>query len=443
MFYIVETKDQLDKIISYEGNEKVFIDVIPIDERIHSCINTPSLLYFRPLTAKRGFIIAINHIETFSLPYEEVLDILVNKIPEIYTLDTKRLLHFGIKNSVIKGLKLAYTLNLDYPEFPDNSKFDTNAHKFYYTRLKNRIDVNRFIPISKHYEKYENLFDSLIINDDHLTGVDYDLYNRIGSAAFCEIEKNGIGLDDKLFNNTHPGFNKNLSIKDNKIYSQYNFGNQTARPSCNFNGFNFLGIKKGESRNILIPKNDIFVEYDYKSYQVKLLADLLNYKFEEDNIHIHLMKEYGEEDYDTAKGLTFKYLYGRGENPPDIQFFKDVYALRDYLWEEYQEKGYIVSPNIGRKIFGITEITQILPYFMQAIETETNIQTAFNITKLLKDYKTKLILYSYDAFLFDLSYQDPNNILQLIETELSAVNCTFTLSSGYSYGDLSLVPSCT
>ena len=155
------------------------------------------------------------------------------------------------------------------------------------------------------------------------------------------------------------------------------------------------------------------------------------------------MNEYGEHDYDVAKRLTFKYLYGRSETPPNIPFFKEVYRFRDDLWKEYQEKGYIESPNIKRKIFGIAEITQILPYFMQAIETDQNIWTIFNITQLLRGYKTKLILYSYDAFLFDLSYEDDPKVLQYIEEQLSAVKCTYTISYGESFGDLRLAPSCT
>lgn len=434
MFYIVETQEQIDKIIEY-GNEKVFIDVIPLDDRIHPCLNSPSLMYFRPLDAKRGFILCFDHLEAFSLDYKSVMDSLIFKIPRIYTIDTKTLYHYGFGHMSVKGLKMAYKMDPNYPEFPNSSKYDTQAHKFYYRRLKNRSDVNRFIPISKHYEKYENLFESLIINEEDLSLPGYNYYNDVVMRGFYEIEKSGISIGDQ-FDESFAGFHKRFSIKDEVIYSEYNFYNHTARPSCTFSGFNFLGMKKDDSRKSLMPQNDIFVEFDYKSYQVKLLADLIEYNFEENDIHDHLAKLYGESDRDKAKKLTFKYIYGRSDNPPDIPFIKEVYEMRDFLWKQYQEQGYIISPYSKRKIFGMTEITQILPYLMQAIETEVNADSILVINKWLQKYKTKLVLYTYDAFLFDVSYDDGPEMMGYLKDIIGIRNNKFTMSYGPTYGEL-------
>lgn len=436
MFYIVETQEQLEKIIDY-GNERVFIDIIPVDDRVHPCINSPSLMYFRPLDAKRGFILCFDHLETFSLDYHTVMASVIDKIPQIYTIDSKTLYHYGFCHLPVKGLKMAYKMESNYPEFPDSSKYNTQSHKFYYSRLKNRTDVNKFIPVSKHYEKYENLFESLIIDENDLSSKAYKYYNEIIMPGFYEIERNGIGTGDE-FDAFFNSLRKELSVKNNIIYSDYNFHNQTARPSCTFNGFNFLGLKKDDSRKSLVPKNDMFIEIDYKSYQVKLLAEFLEYEFSEEDIHDHLAELYGETDRDIAKRLTFKYLYGRSEDPPDIPFFKRVYELRDYLWEQYQEQGYILSPITKRKIFGITEITQILPYLMHCIETETNAQIIYILSKALNEYKTKLVLYTYDAFLFDISYDDGPEILEVIKEIIGINKRKFTMSYGATYGDLIL-----
>ena len=94
------------------------------------------------------------------------------------------------------------------------------------------------------------------------------------------------------------------------IYSQYNLYTTTKRPSNSFNGINFAALnKENKSRKSFIPDNDEFVEIDISSYHPTLIAKLINYKFEEEDIHKHFAELYGV-DYQKSKELTFKQLYG-------------------------------------------------------------------------------------------------------------------------------------
>lgn len=440
MFYIVETQEQLDKVIAYENTE-VFMDIIPLDDRIHPAMNTPSLIYFRPLTAKRGFILVISHMEGFSLSFREVMTFLIDRIPQIYTIDKKTLLYYGVKEESVISLKMANTLWSD-PEFPDISKYGTPAHSHFERKLGKRLDVNRFIPISKHYEKYENYFNDLSFYPYQYVHETFQFYNSEVTKAFFEIERNGLGINQEKFNHHFPRLDQRFNVQDNTIYSSYNLYNITARPSCTFNGFNFVSLKKSdESRKSLVPKNDGFVEFDYKSYQVKLLANFLQFDFGSDDPHHYLNKIYFGEDYtpeqgDEGKKLTFRYLYGRDPESPDIEFFQQVYALRDQLWENHEKDGYIVSPITGRMIYGITEITQILPYLMQCHETERNTIIINKLLNLLSNFNTKLVLYTYDAFLFDFSLDDGRKLIGKIRTILEGDDYKTSMKIGASFGEL-------
>lgn len=440
MFYIVETQEQLNEVIAY-GNTEVFMDIIPLDDRIHPAMNKPLLIYFRPLTAKRGFILVIDHMEGFSLSWESVRVSLIDQIPLIYTIDKKTLLYYGVSEEAVMSLKMANTLWPD-PEFPDISKYGTPTHTYYERKLSKRDDINRFIPISKHYEKYENYFNDLVFYPYQYVHETFDFYNSQVTKAFFEIERHGIAIDQEKFNHHFPRLDKRFNVQDSIIYSSYNLYNPTARPSCTFNGFNFVSLKKSdESRQSLVPKNDIFVEFDYKSYQVKLLGNLLGYDFDGEDPHHHLNKIYFGEDYtpeqaDEGKKMTFRYLYGRDPEAPDIDLFKLVYAQRDMLWNHHERDGFIVSPITGREIRGITEITQILPYLMQCHETERNTKVVNKILNLLSNYQSKLVLYTYDAFLFDFSLDDGRKLIGKIKAILEEDDYKTSMKFGPSFGEL-------
>jgi hypothetical protein len=45
-------------------------------------------------------------------------------------------------------------------------------------------------------------------------------------------------------------------------------------------------------------------------------------------------------------------------------------------------------------------------YIIQSYETSNNVQLLEQVLDYLKDKKTKLVLYTYDAFLFDYNQED-------------------------------------
>jgi hypothetical protein len=140
-------------------------------------------------------------------------------------------------------------------------------------------------------------------------------------------------------------------------------------------------------------------------------------------------------DYQKAKELTFKQLYGGVfEQYKDLEFFKKVQVYTDELWANYQENGWIESPISGH-IFAEWNLEDMKPqkllnYVLQNLETATNVRILWEIFRLLKGKNTKLVLYTYDSFLLDLDKNEKQVIKEILE-----VFKKHKLQVKYSYGD--------
>jgi len=71
-----------------------------------------------------------------------------------------------------------------------------------------------------------------------------------------------------------------------------------------------------------------------------------------------------------------------------------------------------------------------LNYVLQNLETSTNVCMLWEIFKLLKGMNTKLVLYTYDSFLFDLDKSEKQVIKEIIKIFKNK-----KLQVKYSYGD--------
>jgi len=54
-------------------------------------------------------------------------------------------------------------------------------------------------------------------------------------------------------------------------------------------------------------------------------------------------------------------------------------------------------------------------YMMQSLETSNNILILKEVLRYLQDKKTKLVLYTYDSFLFDFHKEDGKETLEKIK----------------------------
>ena len=432
MFYIIERKDQLDQLGPFGD---CFIHLVPHNSNFHPALTQLSLVYVRPLDERKGYMLCIDHNEAFKLNETDVINWL-SKNDRLWLLDKKSAMHWI--NPLADKLFDAHLL-----EFVDliNALSDSPCLDFYYTHHRNLPNINCLIPISKHFEECEKIFAATLptIKKTPIT-LQFEFQNFQTTHVFYEIEKNGIQLDKKCFieyykdKMEYPEYN----ISNGRIYTQYNLYTTTSRPSNTFNNINFAALNKDNGeRTCYKPENDKFVELDFQGYHPRLIGELVEWHFPNDrNTYVILGQLLGVTQQE-AKELTFKQLYGGvWSEYKDKPFFKQVDMFIDEIWDTYQ---YDNSYWTANKIFirndeNITH-NKLFNYIVQSTETSTNVELLKLVLNYLKDKKTKLILYTYDAFLFDYAEEDGNILQELTQI----LEYPVSIKQGKSYHGLTKI----
>ena len=393
MYWLIETKQQL-QVFKNSGYKKAFVEVIPYNTFSHPINNITSIIYIRPLESSKGFMLPLDHSETFNLDENVVLDIL-KQYNTLYCRDKKDILHY---------LPLSNLWDINLP--PNNLDFNLNPTQEYYIKqYPKQNNINTIIPIVKHYQYCEEIYNELK-NNINKTPTEYDnFFNTKSSIVFNYIERRGIKVDRNKFSEHF------YKISDDKCFTQYNLKTITTRPSNSFGGVNFAALsKKDNSRSSFIPQNDYFLELDISAYHPTLISFLIKYKFDNHDVHEHFAKLYNT-TYQQAKELTFKQLYGGVfDEYKDLEFFAKTEQYKTTLYKQYQNKGYVEVPiskyRIDKQYFGDIKKSKLFNYVLQATETSLNILILWDIIKLLHKYKTKIVLYVYDSILLDIDKQE-------------------------------------
>jgi len=441
MYWIVENKNQLERL-AY--NKPCFINIVPLNHNYHPKLTGISLIYYKT-EGHKGYIFPINHNDGISLDIDLIKTFLL-KHPSIYVLDKKKILHYlgdRFKENKVVDINLLHLENTIYSlELPNYKSIVTN---YIEGSFKIHQKLNSFIPITKHYEEQELIYDYVkdYIGNQHISmyyNVDY-IY-----SMYC-IEKEGINIDRAIFDShfalRHPQF----SIKEDKIYTQYNLYNFTSRPSNAFNSVNFAALNKSDNtREFLIPRNGFLFEFDMKSYHILLSAKLIGYIFEGDDIHTEMGKMYFNkeiltpEDYKKSKQLSFKMMNG-GVFPQykHVPFWEKLAKYIEKLWKEVNNQGFIELVG-GRKI-KLEEIINPTPqkiynYIIQSAETYFNILNLKDLLDYLDNKKSKCILYTYDSFLINYNIEDDKNIIKEIKNILETRGFKSSVSYGIDYNNL-------
>jgi len=399
MFWLVESKVQFEQFSNANWGE-VFIEVIPNSYLIHPTQNSICALYIKPLISTKGFIVPLYHSETLNVNITDV-NMMLHKFDSIYVRDKKEFLHY----LPLKGL---FDINQQNPPYIPEL---LQTHHIFNKRYPNKKDVNKIIPIVKHYEYCEEIYNNL---KDKINGKINEFYNNKSSVVFNAIERSGIRVDKSRFESHFH------AIDGDYVYTQYNFKTLTGRPSNKFKGVNYAALnKENNSRESFIPRNDIFVEFDIGAYHPTLLSKLVDFNFGDEDIHSAFAKMYGV-DYKKAKELTFKQLYGGVfDQYKHLEFFQKVQVYTDNLWEEFCEKGWIECP-ISKHRFEKDKLSEMKPqkllnYLLQNLETAMNVHILWEIIRLLRNKKTKIVLYTYDSFLFDVDKEEEDVLGEIKE----------------------------
>lgn len=416
---IIEKDNQLDEFIEKNLNQDCFIIPILSDVNRHSLENSLCAVYVKIVDGEER-ILCFNHGETLKLNSKKLLDL--DKLGRKFVRDKKQLNHI-VKLTNVVDVNLQYYMNKNEPLGWD--ELSTNTHDYFYRVMWKMKNTNRIIPILKHLELCRN---QVIMLEKHHKLPIHKEYNDeiIDSLSF--IESSGLRKDDGM------------------VYSEYNIFTSTGRPSNRFGGINFAALnKKDESRKPYTSrfKDGILVEFDYDAYHLRLIGHILDYEFPDGSVHEHMSEFYGNVDYETSKSTSFQYLYGRipqqviDTNP----FFSRVNKYIGKIWGKFKTQQFIESDIYNKRIYkknlSAMNRNKLFNYMIQLLETENNMKVMTELIPFLKDKQSKLILYSYDSFLFDFKLTDGLDFLKSVKQILEQDGVFPTKSSkGLNYHEM-------
>ena len=384
---IVENNEQLSSFLKVYSEHDSIVLPVQSDEQKHPTDDDICLVYVRIIEGEE-YVLCYNHSESLNLDEPPSLKSDTTK----YTLDRKRLKHLVDIDNVVDVNLLNY---IDTNEPLETDNLDTNAHHFFNIRHYRKKNLNRVIPIAKHLE----------------------LCRKISEILSKVIEKNldvNKSYNDEVLNNLSYMEGNGIQTTEGMVYSEYNIFTSTGRPSNRFGGTNFAALnKKDGSRKPYISrfKNGVLVEMDFDAYHLRLIGERIGYEFPQGSVHEHMAKFYGC-DYEESKQKSFQYLYGY--IPYEVSqinpFFCKVDEYIKQLWSSYKSKEFIVSDIYSKRIYrkNLTDMNanKLFNYTIQLMETENNMRVLSELIPRIQDYRSKLILYSYDSFLLDFNIED-------------------------------------
>ena len=341
------------------------------------------------------YIVPIHHTEK----YQDEIQMIQTE-QTIFVQDLKQYYHntlvFG---EDIRDMNWSYYLQHNKPY--NTEQHLTGAHLHYYRLHYNKKNVNDTIPLVKHLEYFKPIAENLFHH--------YEKQDQTTLSTLYEIERSGIKTYEKI------------------VYSEYNPYTSTGRPSNRFGGMNFAALNKTDgSRKQFISRfnNGVLVEMDFDAYHLRLIGEIVGYKFPKTSVHEHMAKLYGL-PYDEAKALSFKYLYGGiTDEVSDNPFFSKVNDYIKLLWQDYKTnnfvESYIYSRRILRKNLQDMNPNKLFNYMIQLMETENNIKILNKLQPKLKEYNSKLVLYNYDSFLFDFDTKDGLEFLNMVKQTIES-----------------------
>jgi hypothetical protein len=421
----IEKRKQLETLLKSGKTAKLIFPVWS-SQKAHEYGNRLSFIYYR-MDDEAG-IINCNHIDGCKIDMPQTITAITDSETFVYGI---RYLQDMLPNGV--DFEWAWLENYGTPfSFEEQFSALYNGYRSDYKTLHDCI------PIMKWFEKLEKLPDMPQSPDS------YKKYTQ-GIITLGSIEKNAIQVDFERFTKEYD-FPADYIYK-NRVYTKYNPYTTTGRPTNRHLNVNWSAIPKvGGKRQTVIsryePMNGTLIQFDWESYHLRLIGRMVGYEFPENiSAHSHLSEWYGDIDYESAKALTFRYLYGGLDDVgKSIPFFQSVNTYISELYRKFIIDGKLTTPIFGREI-GFQRISEpseqkVFNYLLQSIETEINYKKLNEILKVMHGKMSKLILYTYDAILIDTHPSERDSVISEIQKVMIRGGFPVRTYEGKNYGNL-------
>ena len=368
--------------------------------------------------------IIYDHTESFS----EGLDIKsLSCVKRFWVDNVKEFYHL---TKMTNGYDVVMSDYLDNEKIQEPHVFNKIYENSFALRKSNKI-----VPIVKVLEYAHERLNIIIDSVPEKVTKTFIKYNN-AMYEFAKFENSGMKIIPNSFGTV---------FRNGYGYPNYNMYTATGRPSNTFRGVNFGALNKNDNtRNNIVTRFEkgMLVEFDYDAYHLRLLAEMLNFDVPFDkSLHQHLADTVYKTTYEESKKVSWQILYGNvsvteKENP----FFYTIEKMSDALWRIFNSNKSFKS-HIYRRQFVSDQISdpnknKVLNYFIQSYETENNIETIKKINKYLEKRSTRMMLYTYDSFLFDLDRTEGFKTVLQIKEILEDGKYPVKVKAGLDYGSM-------
>jgi hypothetical protein len=420
---LIEDKQSLQSFLG--GNVNIDL-IIPVwsSHRAHPLGNRLSFIYYRQSDGSDG-IINFNHIDAKKL---EKFDI--SKIIHVNTL--------VLDNRYLKTIGLDY----EWVSFEENGKpfiFSEVVESVYRGYRNDFKELNDCVPLMKWYEVLKTI-------PNISTRREWDRKYTSAIKTLGRLEGAGVKVVEEKFIDSFT-FNPQYIKRNGIVFTQYNPYTTTGRPSNRHLNVNYSALNKSDgTRECFISRHPhgTLLQFDYESYHIRLIAKMVGYEFPKgETAHQHLANLYGC-DYETAKKITFTYLYGGlDDNARGIEFFQKVDEYIKGLYQRFVISGKLTTLLYKREIpFSRIEggnEQKVFNYLLQSLETEINYMKIGEVLDYLEGRMSKMILYTYDAFIIDTHPIERENILNDIKEIMEKGDFPVRIEEGKNYNNLEVI----
>ena len=440
----------------FEQSDSIVIPVF-VDRYKHPLNNKVSLLYVKVLKKDTWFVLAFDHPEASSLPYQYLSDL--HSEGTVYVLDRKSMVHVCPKLDMRDVNLMSYLKN--GATALKEETYETKAHTHIYRTSYQYEGLNRVVPLLKHVEMCEEMASKVAdtaIDTASVLKLDYwDNYNGQIIDNLAYVEGNGMYVDPAVFIDSFGDEQKRHVSDAQCVYSSYNLYTSTGRPSNKWGGVNFAALNKSDgSRRAFRSRfgsQGTLLQFDYDAFHFRLIASLIGYTIPAGTyFHEYLGKnfyfetdELTDEQYNESKRISFQYLYGNitKEIRDAVPFFDQTQRFIDYLWKRFRTDGFVKTP-VYQKIIGANDIennnpNKLFNYVIQNYEMETGSRVLEKLRKIsyVSDYQSVPVLYTYDSFLFDYCLDDGREFIdKMISLVELAGEFPIKIEHGGTYQDL-------
>jgi len=435
---IVSNEEQFSEFINRWDIEDLFVDVVYSCVEKHPANNKISAILVQFVSGD-SYVLPFNHNDCTNLNID-LIGKMYKSTSVKFCVEKKNILVSGLRFQNLIDLKLRNYINIG--EVVDSVKWLTPAHDHYYSKSTS-MNINNSIPIMKHIESFNKLVGATF---QYRIGNHNPFYNDKVPVVLATVESNGLHVNMDKF----VGKRKNVT-KESLVHTHYNIYTATGRPSNAFGGVNYAALGKHDGSRVGFDSRfsgGKLYQYDYDAFHLRLIANLINYDLPFESVHTWFAKQYfGEIDitdevYDESKKISFTKLYSnRIDEDEDIEFFGKVYTFRKKLWAFAETNGYIPSPITARPISlnNINDVSEskLFNYLLQLLETEHNISIMYDVIRYMKNMKSKLTLYTYDSFLFDVHPDELDNMAEIKSLLEESGKYPVKRETGHTYHSIS------